>query len=130
MSEPQRVRCDDCHYLVSSHVANDGRFLGCPVRINALGVEHTLPRITVRIGKTAPHKGIVFIGWPDQLDAESGQIVVWNLDTGDQCVEDQAQLQRRTRRATRDQEYEVQAEIEYQIGGKVRIIAGNWGRAS
>jgi hypothetical protein len=35
---------------------------------------------------------------------------------------------RKTRRADRDREHEVQEEIEYQIGGKVRVIGGNWGR--
>jgi hypothetical protein len=130
MSEPARARCDDCGYWIASHVSADGRFIGCPVRIAALDAADALPRITVRVGKVGARKGRVFVAWPDHLDADSNQIIVWDMGTGDRFVDDQTLLQRGTRRATRDQEYDVQAEVEYQLGGKVRVIGGNWGRAT
>lgn len=130
-TDPLRERCTDCGYRLAIHVAGDGRFLGCPVRLSSqLGHTDALPRITVRVGKAGVRKDKVLVAWPDYLDAETGQIVVWDMATGDQFTDDQALLQRNTRRADRDRERDVQEEIEYQIGGKVRVIAGNWGRTA
>jgi hypothetical protein len=131
MSEPLATRCDDCGYRLAVHVAHDGKFLGCPVRLSAqLGHVDALPRITVRVGKAGARKDRVFVAWPDQMDAKTGQIIVWDMGTGEHFVDDQAQLQRSTRRLDRDREREVQEEVEYQIGGKVRVISGNWGRVT
>lgn len=66
--------------------------------------------------------------WPDMRDADSGQIVVWDLTTGDHYVDDQLQVQRNTRRAKKDQEKDVQAEIEYQLGGAVRVVNSAHGK--
>ncbi len=113
------------------HVGQNGQWLGCPVRLSSqLGHADALPRITVRVGKSGARKDRVFVAWPDLMDGETGQIVVWDMGTGEHTVDDQAQLQRNTRRADRDRERDVQEEIEYQIGGKVRVIAGNWGRTA
>lgn len=122
-------RCDDCLYRISIHVAADGRFLGCPIRLSSpLGQDDLLPRITVRIGKSGARKGKVLVAWPDHLDAESGQIIVWDMGTGEHYTDDQGKLAQTTRRAERDQVLSVKEEIEYQIGGRVRVINGNWGR--
>lgn len=128
MAEPI-ARCDDCGYALAFHVDKAGQFLGCPTRLaSALGDEDHLPRITVRVGKAGARKGRVYVTWPDQMDADSGQIVVWEMCTGARVTDDAKALQRATRRAGRDHEQDVKEEIEYQIGGKVRVVAGNWGR--
>lgn len=129
ITAPVDDRCTDCGYRFSIHAAADGRFLGCPIRLTSQIGADALPRITVRVGKAGARKDRVFVAWPDHLDADSGQIIVWDMGTGDHFVDDQAQLQRNTRRARRDHEQEVREEIEYQIGGKVRVVGGNWGRA-
>lgn len=127
MSGPVRERCDECGYWISAHVASSGRFLGCPARVMSQhggGVD--LPRIAVRVGKAGALKDRVLVTWPDYLDSASGQIVVWDMGSGTHTVEDQGVVQRNSRRASRDLEHEMREEIEYQIGGKVRVVGGNW----
>jgi hypothetical protein len=130
MSEADLGRCSDCLYKVSIHVASDGRFLGCPIRLTSpLGQDDLLPRITVRVGKSGARKGKVFVTWPDHSDPDSKLIIVWDMGTGEHYTDDQERFQEATRRADRDHALQVKEEIEYQIGGKVRVISGNWGRS-
>lgn len=126
MTDPMRDRCLDCGYWLSAHVTVDGRFLGCPLRLASQPGDEALPRITVRVGKAGSRKGHTIVAWPDSLDMETKQIIVWNMTTGEQGIDDRAALQRNTRRASHDTERTMQDEVEYQIGGRVRVIAGNW----
>lgn len=114
-------RCLDCGIAASFHVTSAGKFIGCPVRAShGLARGDLLPRIVVRVGKAGARKGKVLVVWPDQQDG--GSIMVWDMATGEHYLDDSYQLQRSSRRAGQDQEREVQAEVEYQLGGKVRVV--------
>lgn len=122
-------RCDDCGYPVRLHFAPDGQPLGCPIGLSSqLGHHDARPRVTVRVGKSGARKGHVFVAWPDCMDRATGQVLVWDLGTGEQFMDDQRALQVNTRRATQDQEHEAIAEVEYQLGDKVRAVRNVYAR--
>lgn len=124
-------RCTECGYPTRIHFKPDGTFLGCPLRpVSRMGHEDAWPRIQVRIGKAGTRKGKVLVAWPDVWDQETGQIMVWDIGTGDQFLDDQYQLQRSTRRATKDEEREAREEVEYRLGGKVRVVANAYARGT
>lgn len=123
-------RCDDCGYPVRLHVAADGKPLGCPAVPSAqLGHHDARPRVTIRVCKSGARKGRVLAAWPDCFDRDTGQVLVWDLGTGDQFMEDQRALQCSTRKPTRDQEHDAIAEIEYQLNGdKVQHVKSVYAR--
>lgn len=125
------THCTSCGYAIRLHVTTAGEFIGCPSMLGAtLGNTDALPRITVRVGKAGARKGKVLVCWPDCQDRATGKVLVWDIGSGEQYLDDQYQVARNTRRAGRDQEHDVKDEVEYQIKGAVRVIAGNWARGT
>jgi len=123
-------RCTDCGYPLRIHFGPEGQPLGCPGGLSStLGHHDARPRVIVRVGKVGARRGKVFAAWPDCFDRATSQVLVWDLATGDQFMEDQRALQVSTRKPTHDQEKDAIEEIEYQLGGdKVRAVKSVYAR--
>ena len=125
-------RCPLCGFAASGHVRADGSWLGCPARLYNDSADRNYPRFQIRTG-TGPVRGRLYAIWADcRIAADSrypeGQILVWDLESGDQQWHPAAWLRNNTKRANPDEADRGKQEVEYQIGEPIRLVtrANGW----
>lgn len=130
-------RCPDCGLAVSLHFrvergdsrrSDTGQFLGCPASIRTLAQGDSRPRVTLRVctrgtrgGLTSNRKGHVLVAWADYQTA-AGEILIWDLETGDQWMGSAEEHTRSSRRLTGPELERAQTRVEDVSGGPVQVI--------
>jgi hypothetical protein len=128
------TRCTECGFPLPAHFRrngpNEGALIGCPPRVLLSDADaHLAPRLIARIGHRGALKGRLLVFWADCVlpadptaDKGYGQILMWDLDSGDQDWRPRDWMQQKTRRLPREQMRDLQDRIEYELGQRVRMV--------